>query len=331
MEFLKFKKLIQANPIQPLYFLYGEEPYFIDQLSALIVDLTVDPAMKDFNFSVLYGKEVDFKTMQDQLTRYPMMADYQVVILREAQAMREFDQLISYVSKPQPTTIFIVEYKARIDKRQKVFKELNKLDTAFESKKVRDYEIANWIVDYVKALKGEISIQNAQLIADHLGMDLNKVVNEIQKLYLNIGVGTPITGEAIEKYIGISMDYNIFELQKALGKKDLPRVVKIAQYMAENEKDFPLVMVVSLLFTYFSKIYMLHFLGKASPSEKMKTLGVGNQFFLKEFEYARTQYNLSQCEQALRILQEYDLRSKGIKNPSGENGVLIRELMGKLL
>ncbi|GAA5220973.1 DNA polymerase III subunit delta [Membranihabitans marinus] len=327
MDFIKFKDKVKLNPYQPIYFLYGEEAYFIDQLSAFIVEQTVEPAMKDFNFMLLYGEDASYANLMDSVSRYPMMAEHQVVVLREAQRMKEFDMMHTYFAQPQSSTVFIIEYKNKIDKRLKHFKHLAKLDTAFESKKVRDYEIANWIMAYIKSQKGDISIQNAQLIAEHLGSDLNKVVNEIQKLTINLGPGAKITGDDIEKYIGISKDYNIFELQKAIGLRDHGRVIKITEHMAHNEKDFPLVMLVSILFNYFSKIYMFHFLKQSPPAEKMKALGLGSAFFLKEFEQASKNYPLDKCEKVLRLLQDFDLRSKGIGNPSGEKGGLVKELI----
>ncbi|WP_236977946.1 DNA polymerase III subunit delta [Membranihabitans maritimus] len=331
MDFLKFKNKIDLNPFQPLYFLYGEESYYIDELSKYIVDKTIDPAMKDFNFSIIYGKDADYKTVLDAVGRYPMMAEYQVVVLREAQRMRDFAELQSYFANPQTTTVFIIEYKDKIDKRLKQFKLLAKLDTAFESQKVRDYQITKWILSYIKEHGWEISVPNAQMMADHLGTDLGKIVNEVNKMMINKEDNQTIGADDIEKYIGISKEYNVFELQSALGHRDLEKVTRIVRHMTGNERDFPLVMIVPVVHSYFTKIYKMHFVRNASPREKMKALGLSHEFFLKEFEVAARSYSIRRCEEILQTLFTYDCRSKGIDNPSGENGQLVKELMVKIV
>lgn len=330
MDEKRFRKLVKEQPVRPVYFLYGEEPYFIDSLAAYIVEQTVAPEMRDFNFVTLYGKEVDSKTALDVLMRYPMMAEYQVVQLKEAHQMRDFASLLPYFTQPQDTTVFLIEYKKKPDGRQKIFQHLKKLDSAFEANPVRDYQIAKWIEDYSRSHRWEISPENAHLLAEHLGTDLQKIVNELDKVMLNKSGDPVITTDDIEEYIGISKEYNVFELQKAVGMKEYKRAARISAMMAANEKDFSPVMIVSILYAYFLKVYKLHFLRAASPAEKQKALGVPS-FFLSEYQKVCQHYSVQHCEAVFDLLYEYDLKSKGVEYMQAGSGALIKELVFRVM
>ncbi len=331
MDIKAIQKKIKANPVQPVYFLYGDEPFYIDQLGDFIVEETVTPEMRDFNFTVLYGKEVKSGSLLDALMRYPMMAPYQVILLKEAHQMKDFSDLLPYIQNPMDTTIFIIEYKKSVDKRFKVFKTLSSLDTAYESKSIRDYQIVKWIGDYVKGQKWSIEADTTRLLAEYLGTDLQKIVNELEKIMLNKKNNNMITSEDIEKYVGISKDYNVFELQKAIGSGSADQAFRIITVMMENEKENSPIMIISMLFAYFTKIYKMHFLRTASQKEQLKNLGLSHSFFLSEFQQATRLFSQAKCESVLDILHEYDLKSKGFDYPAGNSGELVKEMLYKIM
>lgn len=330
MDEVQFRKLVKENPVQPIYFLYGDEPFFIDRLGAFIIEQTVDPAMRDFNFSTLYGKEVDSKQVLDMVMRFPMMAEYHVVQLKEAHQMRDFSELLPYIVSPLDTTVLIIEYKRKPDGRTKIFQQLRKLKTAFESKKVRDYQIGGWIEKYCRDHQWKIEPRNAHLLGEHLGTDLQKIANELDKVMLNKSGDTTITADDIEKYVGISKEYNVFELQKAIGLRDDAAAARIASVMAANERDFSPVMVISVLFNYFVKIYKFHFLKSASPTEIQRSLGIP-PFFIREYQEVSKNYSPARCERIFELLYTYDLRSKGIDYLHAGSGELIKELVFTIL
>lgn len=331
MDLGAIRKQIKARPIRPIYFLYGEEPYYIDTLGKFIVEQTVNPEMQDFNFSVFYGKDADSATVLDALMRYPMMAAYQVIFLKEAHQMKSFSNLLPYILEPVETTIFIIEYKNTVDKRFKIFKALANLDSAYESKSVRDYQIEQWITDYVSGQKWNITADTTRLLAEYLGTDLQKIVNELDKIMLNKPDDRSVTSEDVERYVGISREFNVFELQKAIGSGDRARSLHIISMLMENEKENSPVMVISMLYAYFSKIYKMHFLRSASPQEQQKGLGLSHSFFLGEFQQATKVYSPRKCESVLSILHEYDLKSKGFEYPAGSGGDMVKEMLSRIL
>ncbi len=331
MDIKAIQKKIKLDPVKPVYFLYGDEPFYIDQLGEFLVEETVTPEMKDFNFTVLYGKEVNSGNLLDALMRYPMMARYQVILLKEAHQMKSFADLLPYLQKPMETTVLIIEYKKSIDKRFKIFKTLSSLDTAYESKAVRDYQITKWISDYVSGQKWTIEADTTRLLAEYLGTDLQKIVNELDKIMLNKKNNSMISSEDVEKYVGISKDYNVFELQKAIGSGEQAQALRIITMMMENEKENSPIMIISMLFSYFSKIYKMHFLRSASQKDQLKNLGLSHSFFLSEFQQATKIFSLSKCESILDILHEYDLKSKGFNYPSGGSGELIKEMLYRII
>lgn len=331
MDASAFLKMIKQDPVQPIYFLYGEESYYIDLIGKYLIDRIVEPSMKDFNYSVLYGIEVHSKTVRDALMRYPMMAPYQVIVLKEAHRMRNFSDLLPYFEAPHETSVFIIEYKNKIDKRKKVFKTLSKLNTAFESNPIRDYQIAQWINDYIKEKKWEIDPETTRLLTEHLGTDLQKIVNELDKIMLNKKESVKITTDDIERYVGISKEFNVFELQKAIGSGNKNQAAQIILGMAENEKENPPIMIVSMLYAYFLRIYKMHFLRSASQKDQLKTLGLSHSIFLREFQQASSVYSVERCEGIIDLLFEYDLKSKGFENPAGSSGELLKELLYRII
>lgn len=335
MTFEEILRDIRARQFQPIYFLHGEEPFFIDQIEAAIDASALSEAEKSFNQSILYGKEVNHLALLDTLRRYPMMSERQVVILREAQEMKSLSELASYVENPMPTTVFVVCHKhKKVDLRTKFGKALQgKNVVLFESKKLYDNQIADWIAGYGKTKKLSVEPQAAALLAEYLGADLAKVTNELDKLALNLPAGTAVTPAHVQEYVGISKDYNVFELQKAFATRDLPKITRIREHFASNIRKNPLIVTVSSLFAYFSKVYMLHSLKGSSDAELVKALELRSDWFLKEYKIAANNYSPAQTVRVISLLKEYDLRSKGVDTDTTNTGdeELMKELFWKIL
>ncbi|MFN0014752.1 MAG: DNA polymerase III subunit delta [Saprospiraceae bacterium] len=325
---------IKAGKFSPIYFLHGEEPYFIDQIEAAVDRHALSDGEKGFNQTVLYGKDVEHLTLLDYLRRYPMMSERQVVILREAQEMKSLGELVSYFEKPMPTTVFVVCYKyKKYDMRTKLGKTLGAKSLVFESKKLYDNQVPDWITGYCRAKKQSIETAAAVLVAEYLGNDLAKVANELDKVALNLPADSTVTTALVQEFIGISKDYNVFELQRAFALLDLPKIARIQQHFAANIRKNPLIVTVSSLHAYFSKVYMLHFLHGNSDADMSKALDLRSDFFLKEYKLAAKNYPLQQTEHILYLLREYDLRSKGVNTDTTNTGdeELMKELFFKML
>lgn len=279
-----------------------------------------------------------------------MMSDYQVVIVKEAQNIKELNksadgessssssnsnsaaaQFLNYINHPQPTTILVFCFKYKtIDKRSAISKALQKNAVFFESTKLYDNQIPEWITGHIKELNYTIGPKASFLMAEFLGNDLSKITNEISKLVINLKPGSEITPELIQNNIGISKEYNVFELQDALAKKDILKANRIVLYFASNEKEHPLVMTISSLFGYFSKILKFHFLQDKSKFAAAQALGV-NPYFVDGYAKAAATYNTAKLKQIFSYLKECDLKSKGIENSNIENGELLKELVFKIL
>ncbi|HRI58984.1 MAG TPA: DNA polymerase III subunit delta [Saprospiraceae bacterium] len=335
MTFEEILRDIHARRFQPVYFLHGEEPYFIDRIEAAIDAHALSDAEKGFNLSVLYGKEVDHLTLLDYLRRYPMMSERQVVIVREAQEMKGLTELASYMENPMLSTVFVVCHKyKKVDMRTKFGKALQgKNIVLFESKKLYDNQVADWITGFCKSKKLAIEPSAAALLAEYLGTDLAKISNELEKLALNLPAGTAVTPAHVQEYVGISKDYNVFELQKAFALRDLPKIARIREYFADNIRKNPLIVTISSLFAYFSKVYMLHSLKGSSDAEVLKALDLRSDWFLKEYKIAANNYNPAQTMHVISLLKEYDLRSKGVDTDTTNTGEeeLMKELFWKIL
>lgn len=335
MTFEEIIRDIKARNFQPLYFLHGEEPYFIDQIEAAVEANALSDAEKGFNQSVLYGRDVDHLTLLDYLRRYPMMSERQVVILREAQEMKGLTELASYVEHPMPTTVFVVCHKhKKVDLRTKLGKALQGKSTVlFESKKLYDNQVPDWIASWCKSRKLAVEPAAAALLAEYLGADLAKISNELDKLALNLPAGTTVTPTHVQEYVGISKDYNVFELQKALATRDMAKVARIREHFAANIRKNPLIVTISSLFAYFSKVYMLHSLKGSSDAEILKALELRSDWFLKEYRIAANNYTPAQTVQVISLLREYDLRSKGVDTDTTNTGdeALMKELFWKIL
>ncbi|MCI0921148.1 DNA polymerase III subunit delta [Sphingobacterium rhinopitheci] len=326
---------IKQRKFKPLYLLHGEEAYYIDLISNSIENSVLNDAQKGFDQTIMYGKEVDFVSIVSAAKRYPMMSDYQVIIVKEAQGLKwkgDDDFIAKYVENPTPTTILVFAFKhGKFDKRTKLYKAIEKKGIAFESDKLYDNKVAPWIVDELQRTGHRIHPQAAALMADYLGTDLSKVANEAQKLVLNVPKDREITVHDIEQNIGISKDFNIFELNTALGKRDVVKAIQIVDYFASNPKANPFVLVVGSLGGYFTKLLRYHYLTDKSSAAVAKELGV-HPFFTKEYDLAARNFNRRKLFDVITVLREYDLKSKGLNaGPNTSDGDLMREMIFKIL
>jgi DNA polymerase-3 subunit delta len=326
-----FKKL-KKKEFAPVYFLMGEESFFIDQISDYILENAILEAERDFNQTILYGKDTDIGTIITTARRFPMMAERQVVVVREAQNIKNIDQLSSYVKNPLTSTILVINYKHKsLDKRKSFTKEVAQNGILFESKKIYENQIPDWIKKYTNSLKYKIDTKASFLLAEFLGNDLGKITNALEKLTINIPKEKTISPEDIERNIGISKDYNNFELQNALGKKDILKANQIINYFSTNEKNNPMVVTIALLHSYFSKVLKYYFI-KNKTNEKVVASSLRiNPFFVKDYKLAARNYNPKKLVEIIAMLREYDLRSKGFGDAGTKHGDLLKELIFKIL
>lgn len=322
---------LQKKIYHPIYFLMGEEAYFIDKISDYITDHVLSEAEKGFNQSVLYGKDLEPHVIMANARRFPMMANHQVIIVREAQNIKKIEELESYVKNPLSSTILVISYKYKtLDKRKTFTKLLDQKGILFESKKIYDNQLPNWISSYLKNLQYTISPQAAAMISEYLGTDLSKVANELDKLIISLPAGSQITPDHIEKNIGISKEFNVFELQNALGERDLLKANRIINYFGANPSSNGVPAVTASLFSYFSKLLNYHFLEDKSQNNVASVLQV-HPFFVKTYVTAAKNFNIKKCVEIVSILREYDMKSKGFGNVSASPADLQREMIYRIL
>jgi len=323
---------IKNGNIKPIYLLMGEEPYYIDKISEFIEETILTEEERGFNQMVLYGRDVAVEDIVSNAKRFPMMAERQVVIVKEAQDLsRTFDKLDDYAKKPQPSTVLVLCYKYKtVDKRKAVYKAINKTGVVFESKKLYDNQVPDWIKRVLSPKGYTITPKASQLLVEFLGTDLGKINNELEKLQIVLPKNTQITPEHIEENIGISKDYNNFELRKAIGAKDSVKAFKIVQYFADNPKDNPMVVTVALLFNFFSQLLQLHGMKDRNPRSVASALRV-NPYFVNEYLDAARNFPMRKVSQVVALLREFDVKSKGVNSNAVPQGDLLKELLVKIL
>jgi DNA polymerase-3 subunit delta len=322
---------IKRKIYHPVYLLHGDEPYFIDAITDLIEESVLTESEKEFNQTVIYGRDTDPGRIIDTARRFPMMANYQVVIVREAQDIEKIENLQPYMEKPQPSTILVIAHKyKKIDQRKGFAKSVLKAGVVFESSKFYDNKVPGWINEQVTGKGYSIRPEACQLLAEYLGSDLGRISNELEKLVINLPAGSTIDNSLIERNIGISKDYNIFELQNALGTKDVAKANRIINYFASNTKQNPTIVVLTVLFGYFMKVMIYHQLKDKSPKNAAAALSV-NPFFVKDYAVAAQNYPFKRIRVIIAMLREYDLRLKGVNNGSTGESELLRELVYKIL
>lgn len=317
---------------KPLYWLEGEENYYIDLVMNYAEHNILPESEAGFNLSVFYGKDAAWSDVVNACMRYPMFAEKQVVLLKEAQQMKDLEKLENYIEHPLGSTIFVVSYKEKtLDKRTKLYKTIKKDGEVFTSEKIREYKLVEWVTDYLKSQDFTMTPRAIGLLTEHLGNDLNRIVNELEKLTLNLGQRKSINEDDIEKFVGISKEYNAFELQDAMSKKDLAKAIKIIQYFEGNPKAAPIQLVLPTLYGYFSKLYAIF--GMADKSEAgVKHLFYNNSFAAKDALAAAKKYSYEGVERVLLLLHEYNLKSVGV-NSSGatSDASLMKEMVVKMM
>jgi len=330
-EYKQLLKDLQNKIFHPFYLLHGEEPYYIDRISGYIEHNVLNEAEKSFNQTIVYGKDVNYMTLLDILMRYPMMSNYQVVVLKEAQQFRDFDKLLGYFEHPLRSTIFVICYKyKKFDGRSRAYKLLSTKGVAFESKKLYDNQVPAFIEGLAKEMNLHISHDAVELLAEYLGNDLSKIMNELEKLALNVKDGVTISTHHIEKYIGISKEYNVFELTKALALRDKPKTFRIVRYFEKNPKANEPVMVMGMLYSFFSKALVLQTM-RASPYVMMGDLQIRSKPMADDLKNYLKKYSSKETVKILHLLHEYDLKMKGIDFAGTEKSVLMTELAYRIL
>jgi DNA polymerase-3 subunit delta len=324
---------LRKKDFKPVYFLHGPEPYFIDSIEKFIEENALPEEQKAFNQIILYGKDVDANTVIDNARRFPMMAEHQVVILREAQMMRELKDLETYLQQPQPSTILVICHKHKNFTGKKFLDLAAKTGVVFESKKLYENQVFDWVQDHIRSLGYDITSHATNLLIEYLGTDVSVIVLELEKLALHLEKGVTINEEHIEEYVGISREYNVFELNKALGLRDIAKVSRILQNFSANPKRNPDVMVIGSLANYFTRLYQLHFLKSEPDSVITKALGLRSSYALREYKQALRNYPLSKTMEVISTLKQYDLMSKGVDYSSTgkDESALLKELVWKIL
>jgi len=330
-EVLKIVNDIKAGNIKPIYFLMGEEPYYIDKLSDYIEQNVLSEDEKGFNQTVLYGRDVSIEDIVSTAKRYPMMAERQVVIVKEAQDLsRTIDKLESYVDNPMLSTVLVFCYKYKtLDKRKKMTKTLDKIGMVYESKKLYENQVGDWIKRVLSGKSYSIEPKANAMLVEFLGTDLSKINNELEKLQIILPKGSTITPKHIEENIGFSKDFNVFELQSALGSRNQLKAYQIAQYFSDNPRDNPMVVTTGLIFTFFVKLLKYHGLKDRNPKNVAAVLGV-NPFFLKEYDVALKNYPMKKVSQIVASLRDIDVKSKGVGANALPQSDLLREMLYKI-
>lgn len=340
-EFERLRKDIAARRFAPVYLLMGEESYFIDTLCDALASTILTPAEQSFNQITVYGKDTDAAQVVNLCRQMPMMGAHEVIIVKEAQQLRNIDKLALYTSKPQPSTILVVCHKERgVDRRSAFYKQCAAAGEVFESVRPRDYEIGPWLGEFVSARGLKIDAKAVQMLTDQIGCDISKISNEVDKLLLALPAGTKsITDAHIEQYVGISKEYNNFELCNAVAAQQVERAMRIADHFARNPKDNPLLVTIMALFNQFRDIFVVNYLGwlsrrKGQPfpddMSLMRTLKKSNVYAVREIKQAAVRWPNRRVFNILGLLREYDAKSKGIGTGGADDGELLRELLLKI-
>lgn len=316
----------------PIYFLMGDESYFIDKITDYIANNVLSEADKAFNQTILYGKDVDIASVINAAKRFPMMAEHQVIVVKEAQNIRAIEDLVYYAENPLKSTLLVINYKyKKLDKRKKLYKILDKSAVLFESKRLYDNQVPDWITKYLKVKKIEIQPTGALLLTEFLGVDLSKIAMELDKLMITLPEGEKlITPTHIEENIGISKDFNNIELQKALVKRDQLKAFRIVDHFAQNQKNNPFPVTIAMLYGFFNKVLVYYFLKDKSKMSVATALKI-NPYFVADYQNAARVFPPKKAVEIVSHLREYDLKSKGVGSLSATPGDLLKELVFKIL
>jgi DNA polymerase-3 subunit delta len=333
LGFEEIKKSILSGKFVPAYLFQGDESYFIDQLTDLLVENVLDDSERDFNQIVFYGMETGARAVIAACKRFPMMAERQLVVLKEAQNMKDIDELVHYVKQPLHSTILVINYKhGKLDGRKKLAGEIGKIGISFESKKLYENQIPPFIIQYLQGRNIKIEQKAAYLLTDYLGNDLSKLTNELEKLIISLPKdNAQITSSLVEKNIGISKDYNNFELQKAIASKDIQKANRIAKYFEQNPKNNPLIVTLTVLFNFFTNLMICHYEKNQNESHLMSVLGFRFNFQITDYMQAIKNYGPGKTMRIVSLIRTADAQSKGVDNVSLPDGKLLEELLYKIM
>ena len=322
---------LKNKKFKPVYWLEGEEPFFIDEIMNYAEHRILSESEAGFNLTIYYGRDANWADVLNSCKRYPMFAELQVVLLKEAQYMKDIERLESYIENPLVSTLFFVSYKEKkIDGRGKLAKVLKTKCELLSTKKIYDSQLPEWAGQMIQMQGLSINQKALLLLVDHIGNDLSRIKNEVEKLAINLGAKKAITEDDIEKYIGISKEFNVFELQDALAKKNLPKAIRINEYFAANPKAAPIQMVLPALYNFFSKVYMIFGAGTNDEKQIATTIGI-SPYFVKDYMAAVKNYGQQGTEKILLLLHDYNLRGIGINNTNTSDGELMKELIIKIV
>lgn len=333
LNFEEIKRSIFQKDFNPIYFFQGEEPYYIDQLTDLIIQNVLDDSERDFNQTILYGPETDIGTVINSCKRFPMMAERQLVVVKEAQGLKKIEELVHYVQQPLQSTVLVVNYKnGKLDKRKKLAGAIAKNGIFFDSKRLYENQIPGFIIQYLKEKQVQIDLKSAQLLTDYLGSDLSKLVNELDKLIIILPENNKaIDSKLIEENIGISKDYNNFEFQKAIAQKNILKANRIAFYFEQNPKNNPLVVTLTVLFNFFSNLMICHYEKDKSENHLMSILGFRFPMQIADYMIALKNYSPKKNLEIISLIRDTDAKAKGVKNSSLSDGTLLKELIFRIM
>lgn len=324
---------ILRRNFKPIYLLMGDESYFIDKLTDILLDTVLTEAEKDFNMQIFYGVDSDVNTIISSARRFPMMSEHQLIVVKEAQQLDKFDVLDTYAKNPMPSTVLVLNYKhGTVDKRKALVKNIDKAGVVFESKKLYDNQIPAFITSYFREKEIGIDEKSAQMLTDFVGNDISKLIPQLEKLEISLPENSKrITSDLIEKNVGISKDYNNFELLKAIIEKNSLAANRIVEYFSKNQKDNPSVVTLSVLFNYFSNLLECYWLPQKNEQSVMAALNIRSAYFVRDYMTGLRHYNVNKVMDIISYLRTYDGRSKGVDNVSASQGELLKELVYKIM
>ncbi len=331
MNVEKILSELKKGQFKPVYWLEGEEEYFIDQVINYAEHQILSDAEAGFNLSIFYGKDTSWSDLLNSCRKYPMFSDKQVVILKEAQGMKDVDKLEGYIDKPLSSTLLFVAYKnKKVDGRTKLAKLLKDKAVVLTTKKLYDNELPQWTTQLLKSKGFTITNKALTLLIDHIGNDLNRLNNEINKLVLNLGERTNITDDDIEQFVGVSKEFNVFELQQAIATRDLYKAVRIIQYFDANPKAAPIQLIFPSLYNFFSKVIMVY--GVPARDEKAIAAAIGvHSYFAKDYIQAATRFSHHEVEKVILLLHQYNLRGLGVNDAGSSDAMLLKEMVVKMI
>ncbi|MFA6736398.1 MAG: DNA polymerase III subunit delta [Saccharofermentanales bacterium] len=332
-SFESIRNDIRRRQFKPIYLLMGDEGFFIDELTTLISDTLLTEVEKDFNMLTFYGADSDVNLIISSARRFPMMSDHQLIIVKEAQQLDQFELLDHYVKNPMLSTVLVINYKhGSVDKRKSLVKHIDKIGVVFESKKLYDNQIPAFITSWFREKEIGIDEKSAQMLTDHLGNEISKLIPQLQKLEVSPAEGARrVTSDLIEKNVGISKEFNNFELQKAIITKNVLAANRIVDYFSRNPKENPMMVTVAILFNYFSNLLECFWLPQKDEQSIMAALNMRSSFFVRDYMTGLRNYNAGKVMEIISDLRTFDARSKGVDNISASQGELLRELVYRMM